>query len=371
MKIAKIANRQLLFILFMMRTTVVISMLPVLTSADAAQDAWLAAIFAFFGSAGVVILVSALGTRYPEETIMRYGARLVGTWPAKVFSAVVLWALLVIASSDVRIYGEMLRSGFLVETPLAVVIGGMVFVAAVAAWHGIEVIGRVADALFPLYALVLVLSLGMVLPLVELRNLQPVLARGIMPAVRGSITPIGIAAQMLVLTILIPSVAQPKLATRTALWALAGSALVLLLVSIITVGILGPSQAARSVFPFYKLVRSIEVTEFLQRIEALAMFAWGFGLFVGVATLLYCGALGLAQVLGLADYRPLVFPMAVIQTTFSVQAYKDIFQLLTFYRPRILGPYILSWFILSVVPLWIAHLVRTALGRGKERRRSE
>lgn len=82
MKLAKISNRQLLFMLFMMRTTVVIALLPVLTSADAAQDAWLATIFAFVGSSAVVMLISALGTRYPEETIMEYGARLVGAWPA-------------------------------------------------------------------------------------------------------------------------------------------------------------------------------------------------------------------------------------------------------------------------------------------------
>ncbi|HHT71193.1 MAG TPA: endospore germination permease [Firmicutes bacterium] len=362
MKLAKISNRQLLFILFMMRTTVVIALLPVLTSADAAQDAWLAAILTFFTSALVVILIASLGTRYPEETIIEYGARLVGMWPAKLVALVVLWALLVIASTDVRIYGEMLVTGFLGGTPLTFIIGGMVLVATVAAWNGIEVIARMADVLFPLFALMLVLSLVMILPLVRLQNLQPVLARGIGPILQSSITPTAIAAQSLVLTVLIPSLTAPKLATRTALWALAGASLVLVLVSVATVGILGPSQAARSVFPFYALVRSIEVTEFLQRIEALAMFTWGFGLFIGVSTVLYCGAYGLAQVLGIADYRPLVFPMAVIQTTLSVQAYKDVFQVLTFFKPRIVGPYVLSWFVLSLLPLWIAHLVRTALG---------
>lgn len=366
MKITKIANRQLLFILFMMRTTVTIAFLPVLTSADAAQDAWVAALFTFLGSAVIVILVAALGAKYPKQTIVEYSTALVSTWPGKVVSAVVLWALFTIAATDVRIYGEVLVTGFLVQTPLAVIIGGMVFVAAVAAWQGIEVIARVADTLFPLFVLMLVLSLGMVVPLVEIRNLQPVMARGLLPVVRGSITPTAIAAQMLVLTMLIPAVTEPNRALATALWALAGSSLVLVVVAVVTVGILGPEQASRSVFPFYVLTRSIEVTEFVQRIEVLPMFAWGFGLFIGIATLIYSLAYGLAQVLGLADYRPLVFPLAALQTTFSVQAYKDVFELLRFFKPRVVGPYILAWFILSLFPLWAAHFIRTVWGSRRQ-----
>ena len=365
MKITKIANRQLFFILFMMRTTVTIAFLPVLTSADAAQDAWLAAIVSFLGSALVVVFIAVLGSRYPKETMVQYGTRLIGIWPAKLVFAVVLWALLVIAATDVRIYGEVLVTGFLVQTPIAFIIGAMVFVAAVAAWCGIEVIARVADTLFSLFIIMLVLSLSMVLPLVEIKNLQPVLARGLGPVVRGSITPTAIAAQMLVLTVLTPSLKRPQKVTSVAIWALLGSSLVLVLIAVITVGILGPSQAVRSVFPFYALVRSIEVTEFIQRIQVLPMFAWGFGLFVGISTVLYSLARGLAQVLGLADYRPLIFPLAAIQTTFSVHTYKDDFQLLKFFQPRIVGPYILSWFVLSLLPLWIAHLVRTGLEKSK------
>jgi hypothetical protein len=40
MRIEKIANRQLLFIIFIMRVTVAMATLPLLTSADALQDAW-------------------------------------------------------------------------------------------------------------------------------------------------------------------------------------------------------------------------------------------------------------------------------------------------------------------------------------------
>lgn len=135
------------------------------------------------------------------------------------------------AATDVRIYGEMLVTGFLGETPLAFIICGMVLVTAAAAFNGIEVIARMADTLFPLFTLMLVLSIVLVLPLVELENLQPVLARGLKPVARASITPTAISAQMMVLAVLIPTLTEPKLATRTALWAMVGASVVLFLVA--------------------------------------------------------------------------------------------------------------------------------------------
>jgi spore germination protein KB len=352
----KIANRQLFYILFMMRTTAVIAFLPVLTSADAAQDAWLAAIFTCLGTALIALLVAGLGTRFPEQTAVQYGQELLGPWPGKIPALILLWAFLVIAATDTRIYGEMLVTSFLTETPLAFLIGVMVITAAIGAREGIEVLARVADVIFPLFVLMLSLSLLLPLPAFRAFNLEPVLARGLGPVLRATITPVAVGAQLLVMTELIPNLTTPRLATRTALWAMVGTGFVLVLVALVTVGILGPDFGSRSPFPFYTLTRAIEISEYLQRVEAPIILAWGLGVFVGISVTLYTGARGVAQVLNLADYRPLVFPMAVIQGTYAIHAYEDIFQILAFFRPGNVGPYILSWFLLSLGPLWFAYL---------------
>lgn len=359
----KIANRQLLYILFMMRTTVVIAFLPVLTSADAAQDAWLAAIFTFLGTALIVLLVAGLGARFPEQTAIQYGQELLGPWLGKIPALMLLWAFLVMASTDTRIYGEMLVNSFFTETPLAFVIGVMVITAAIGARKGIEVMARVADVIFPLFVFMLSLSLILPLPAFRAFNLEPVLARGLEPVLQATITPVAIGAQMLVLTILVPNLTAPRLATRTALWAMAGVGFTLLLATLVTVGVLGPDIGSRSVFPFYTMIRSIEISEYLQRVEAPIIFAWGFGVFVGVSVILYSGARGLAQVLHLADHRPLILPMAVIQGTFAIHAYEDIFQILTYFSPPVALPYHLFWFSLTIFLLWLGYLYRLLRSR--------
>ncbi|NLP18200.1 MAG: endospore germination permease [Firmicutes bacterium] len=354
----KIANRQLFYILFMMRTTVIIAFLPVLTTADVGQDAWLTSIITLFTTAAIAILVAALGTRFPEQTVIEYGEGLLGPWLGKIPSLVILLALLIIAASDVRIYCEMLVTSFLTETPLSFLIGTMILISALGAQQGIEVLARIADVIFPLFLIMLVSSLLLPLPEFRAAYLEPVFAQGLGPISRASVAPTAIGAQLLILTILIPNLTAPRLATRTALWATVASGLVLIIAAFIVVGVLGPDLGSRSVFPFYTMLRSIEISEFLQRVEAPIIFAWGLGVFVSVSVIIYAGARGFSQLLHLKDYRPLIMPMAVIQGAYSFQAYDDVFQLLALFRPLPVGPFTFSWFLLSLVPLYLGYLYR-------------
>jgi len=361
----KIANRQLLFMLFMMRTTVVIAFLPVLTSADALQDAWASAIVSFFTSALLVLIIGGLGIRFPELTIVEYAQKLIGKWPGRAICLIIVWALLVIVATDTRIYAEALITGFLTETPLPLIVFAMVIAGSTAAYSGLEVIGRSADLLFPIFISAILLSLIFAIPEFTLlkRNLEPVLARGVGPVLRGALVPTIIIAQYLCLTMIIPATNQPKKALGTALWALAGSTAVLTLVALAVTAILGPDRGSRSVFPFFNLVRTLQISEFLERVEILALFAWGFGIFIGVSVFMYCGTRAVAQVIGLHDYRALIAPLAVIWGTFSVHSYQDIFQIRTYFDARIVVPFNLFWILFSMGILWAAYGIRRLTGR--------
>jgi spore germination protein KB len=364
----KIANRQLLFILFMMRTIFAIAFLPVLTTADALQDAWASAVISFFGAALLVAVIGGLGVRFPEQTVVQYSQKLLGRWAGKAVSLLPLGAFLFMAATDVRIYTEALTTLFLTETPLGFIIGTMVFAAALAAYAGIETIGRAADLFFPLFILMVFASLAMAVPQawLLLHNLEPVLARGAGPVLRGAATPIAVISQYMVLTMLIPAVTEPKRALRTALGALVLSSALLLLITVFTVTVLGPHKGARSSYPFLSLVRSLQAGEFLERIEALAMFAWGFAHFVGLAVFLYCGARGLSQVLGLKSYRILIGPMAVIWVTLGVQGYRNEFQLRTLFQPGIAFPLAaLGFILLPMSILWLGYGIRALVERFK------
>ncbi len=358
-----ISNRQFTIILFLMRTTVVIAFLPVLTAADAGRDAWISSIITFFGTLLLGLFIILPGTIFPRQSIAGYSQFLLGPYLGKLLVLPVLWAFLHLSSLEIRIYADVIVAGFLSETPLLFVMGGMVLVASLAAIAGLEVIGRCAEIIFAFFLVMLLFSILAAVPQVEIENLQPVLARGWEPVLTGAITPVFLGAQLLVMTFLLPALQEPKKAIASMVWAVGGASIALLLVALVVIGALGAEQGARSIFPFIKLMRAAQVSEFLERVEPLIVFAWGFGLFIAVSTYLYCGARGIAQIFNLQDYRPLIPPMAVIWVTLGQEMSEDVLDFRSFIEPEIFAPYAGLFLLSPLVIIWIVWGIRKITGR--------
>lgn len=351
----KISTGQLWFILFMMRSTIILSYLPVLTSADALQDAWASALLTLIGSELFVVLFSMLTIKFPDKTIIEYSQILLGKWIGKLLGLIFLWIFLQLLVVDIRIYGEVIGSGFLTKTPLFFVIAVMVLASTICVYQGIEVLGRMADFLFFFFIAMIIsvvlISLGDFNP----DNLQPVLARGWKPVVRGAITPIALITEVWVLGMLVPVTLNPEKTVSVALSSIGVSLLILMIVAVIVVGVLSPQEGARATFPLLTLIRSVQLSSFLQRMDALIIFSWGFGLFVSVSTFVYSGARGLSQWLNLKDYRSILWPMAVIWVFLSFSGFDSIFDLYQFMQPVTFGPYGFFMLIIPLVLLWLGY----------------
>lgn len=361
----KINNRQLFFLLTMIRGTLALSTLPVLTTADALQDAWASSLITFLGSALLAVVIIALGTKYPTLTAVQYGEMLLGKFWGRGVILLLFAAFIQLAAVDLFIYAEVLTSGLLTETPSEFLMAAMTITAAAAALCGIEVIGRSADIIFPLS---LVLLLGALLtPIPELgigiTNLEPVLARGMGPVLRGSIVPIAVGIRFLVLAVLIPSIDRPKKILRTALGSIGVSTVIIVLTVVVVLVILGPEPGSQSSFPLFSAIRGLQVSEFLERIDPILIFAWGFGTFISLSVFLYCAAISLSQIIGVANYRPLVSPLAILLVAFAVHSFDSIFQLRTFQQPQIIAPYYLgALFLLPMSILWLGYFFRGKRG---------
>jgi len=338
---------------------VVIAFLPALTSADAYQDAWISAIVAFFPSALIIFIIGKLATRFPDKSIIQYSKELLGPWTGGILVLFYLWLYLHMASTDLRMYAEIIKISFLTETPLVVIMGLMTMTVFMVVYHGLEPLGRCADIIFPLFFTMVILTLLVPLIKSDFINLEPVMARGLSPVVRGGIIPAMITAQYINLAMLTPSLNEPEKALRTALWSLVLSSLLLVFFAIIVVSVLGASEGARSIFPVFKMIRATRVSEFLERIEALTVFAWGLGLFITNAVNLYSGSKGLSQLLGMQNSRPLLLPMAVVWIAFGVQQYENMFEVMEFFTPPIGPPAVFFMLLFPPVILWGAYLIKS------------
>ncbi len=371
MRIEKIANRQLFNILFLMRTTIPLSTLPVLTSGGALQDAWISGLFVFVGSAVMVLLVAGLGIRFPRLTVVEISKKLLGTVGGALVTLLILWSFLHLASIEMRLYVEMIINNFLDETPIVFLVSVIILGSLAAAYAGIEVIARLADLLLMIFLVMVVLSIASMFVEADFINLQPVMARGVSPVLEGSITPIGLSSLILVLGILIPTANQPRRVMGTALWATAAASATVVVTAFMVVSVLGPNEGSRAVFPLIKAIRAVELSQFLQRIEILTVFAWGFGLLIAVSVFIYCGARGVEKLFGLKGYRFLLLPMGVTWVVITIHNFENMFEFRSFQDPGILGLYGIFLLLFPYTLLWASYLLRKLLGQNPAEQEEE
>lgn len=354
----RIVNRQLFYLLFIMRTTIIISFLPVLTAGEANRDAWIAAVISLFSSAAIIMIIAKLAIAFPNQSIVQYSQELLGPVLGRIVSFTILGLFLIMAGTDLRIYGEVIKTSFLTETPLVMIMGLMSILAAMVVYAGLEPLGRSADIIFPVFTLMILASLISPFWEAEFQNLQPVLYAGWSPVLAAAITPTAIAVQYTSLSILTPSLDEPKKALNTALLSIVAVSMVLIFFAVMVVAVLGAESGARSLFPVFKMIRAVRISEFLERIEVLTILAWGLGLFITLSIHLYAGSKGLSELVGIKDNRPLILPMSVVWVVLAVQGYEDIFEIQRFFSPGIIVPFLAFIFVLPFAVLWIGYFFK-------------
>ncbi|MGM0410587.1 MAG: GerAB/ArcD/ProY family transporter [Bacillota bacterium] len=350
----KISPRQLWIILFLIRSIIIVSDLPVLTSGNALQDAWISAILLFFTSEIFVILITVLDLKFPDKNLIEYTEEIFGKWGGKIFSLLFIFIFIQFAVIETRLYGELLTTYFLPHTPILVIAGSILIVAIFCVYQGIEVLARTADFLFLLMIIAILGIIFIPLGYVDLINLQPVFVRGWKPIFSGVITPTSYISQIWVLGMLSINVTGKK-RFLIPITSIGTSLLILIIISAITVGVVGAYPASRSTFPILTLLRSVKATNFLQRTEALIIFGWGMGFFIALSTYLYCGAKSLSQVLNLKNYKITIIPLSILILYLSLYVFEDIFTLYKYISPE---NYYINGIIFLIVPLtflWLGY----------------
>ena len=144
---------------------------------------------------------------------------------------------------------------------------------------------------------------------------------------------------------------------------LALSTFFLILAAVLVVGVLGVDGGERSVFPVFKTLRAVRISEALERMEPLVIFSWGLGLFVTNAVNLYSGSKGLSMPNSMENYRPLLLPMAVLWVAFGIQQFQSVFEVQQFFTPHIAAPMVYFIVLFPLIVLWTAYFLKKVSGK--------
>jgi len=324
--ITKLSVRQftVLVMLFTIGTTILI--IPSDLASVSKQDAWIAAIIGILLGLLFVLLISTVGNRFGQKTLVQYNEELFGKWLGTIVSSVFIFYSFIGSATLLYYVGNFMTTQVMPETPMLYINILFMSMVVVGTRLGIETIARSAEIFFPWFLMLFLVMAAFVSPQIKAQNIQPVLEAGVKPLVASAISYVGTAALTLISFLMIfpAKVRKPAKARNAFLIGSVLGGLFIVVITFLTIAVLGTETTSRHLYPSYALAKKISVGNFVERIESVMAGLWFMSIFYKLTLYFYGFVMGLAQTLHLKDHRPIVFPLGMIVVVYSLVVYPDV-----------------------------------------------
>ncbi|MBT2648047.1 GerAB/ArcD/ProY family transporter [Bacillus sp. ISL-34] len=149
------------------------------------SDGWIVLILNGIAIALLLCLLVVLLKKHKVANYYTYMEEAYGKWLAKLIGLIVVLYFIGVASFEVLAMSEMVRFYLLEETPVEIVILTLILASVHLLTGKIKAIAKACVFFLPLTIVIVLLIYLFSLRVVELKNLQPVLAKGFLPVMKG------------------------------------------------------------------------------------------------------------------------------------------------------------------------------------------
>ncbi|KIL40448.1 hypothetical protein SD70_13645 [Gordoniibacillus kamchatkensis] len=273
------------------------------------QDAWISMLIAGVTAVALSFFYARLSTLHPNQTLVQFSKTLLGKWlgGAIVFPYFIVWITL--PAALLRSFGDFIHLVFLDRTPVSIIMILLIGLSTYLTYSGgITGIGRFAEIAGPFLYLSLILSF--VLNAINLRwnHLLPVFSEsGWVTIFKGSLMPASYLAESFTLLVIVSFMNNPRNAPSQSMLGVGMVALMVFIATFMTILVFGPDVSSKLRFPFFMMVRSINIMEFIQNIDVFVIFVWIFGVFAKLALYLFIGSYEMAAWLNIKNWRKTIW----------------------------------------------------------------
>ncbi|UAL51567.1 GerAB/ArcD/ProY family transporter [Metabacillus dongyingensis] len=319
MEKAKISSYQL-FVLILLFELGSALLFPLAT--ETKQDAWIAVLLGMLGGFVLFVVYHGLYCFYPDMLPTEYTQKIIGKVLGRILSYLYILYFTYLAARVLRDFGELLVTFAYPDTPLFIINALLTLAVVYTIRKGIEVLARTGELLFVL--MYLLASTGFILVvvsgLIDINNLKPVLEDGILPVLKAAMTqtlyvPFG---EVIVFTMIMPYLNKSKKARMTGLFALGLSGINLAIVMAFNISVLGVDLTTLAAFPLLSTIQTIQVADFLERLDVYFMLALIIGGFFKISIYCYAAVTGTANLFNIKEPSRMVYPIGLVILTLSI-----------------------------------------------------
>ncbi|NQX69245.1 endospore germination permease [Paenibacillus alba] len=308
-----IGIRQFTVIVILLTLGDSILILPSGIAGSSHQDAWIAGILGLVFGLVAVWIFSVMGGFYPGLSLIQYTPLIAGKWLGIVLNlSFLIYFGFIVVSVSWEI-GDFITSVVMPETPIEVIellfYGMMVFAARL----GIGPIIRASEIFFPWVMLTLFVLIVMLIPQMQLNQIQPILEKGIKPILLGTLHAGSFPyMEIFAVLIILPHIKQSQEIRKNFLIGALLGGIALNMVLAQSIFVLGEYLTAHRFYSSFALAQRINIANFFQRLETIIAFLWIITTYVKTTLYFYVLNVGLAQFLKLKEYKMLTVPTSMI-----------------------------------------------------------
>jgi spore germination protein KB len=288
------------------------------TGAAAGSDLWLAILMALILAIPLYMVYARLLSLYPGKDLFDILEDIFGRFFGKALGLIFIWFTFHLGVLVLRDQGEFLITLSLPETPMIVPI---ILVTLLCIWivkAGMETMGRWANLFVILDAPIPTIVILMLIPQMDLSNIQPVLYDGIRSFLKGTLEalvfPFGdVVVFLMIFFALKPRDSKKSIFIKGLLW----GGLLIAGVSLAEILVLGEDLYLSTYYPNHNVAGKVSIGELLQRLEVIAVVATLTSFFLKVSVCLLAVSNGMSKIFGFKDYKILATPIALLMCNFS------------------------------------------------------
>ena len=354
-----ISAHQCMFLLMGACLGIAIMITPSYSIWYAMQDALLVPWLCLLPGLGLIGLLVSLNKMYPGQSLVQYSDSILGL-PGKFLSLILLSYFLYLGSTVLRELVGFVNSLILFETPPTVIYLFTTILCAYGIRMGIEVISKTFSLLiffaFLLFTIIHLLSMYIGNP--NYGNLLPLLSVGVLPLLRGSlnftVSPVG--EGIVLFSMLLHYVKNPRglgIRLSTGLFLAICSLFLVIERALVT---LGPERATRLLYTTAGGINASLGGGLILPLMTINWFVFSLCEFI---LCYYAFVTGVAHLLKLSDYKPLILPTGALMVTLGIYSYSNTIEAFTFYT-SIWTVYGLSMEYGIPIILWLSAMIKIA-----------
>lgn len=322
------------------------------------QDSWLGLLYAMIIAMPIILIYARIIKLYPEKDIYDILMILFGNIIGKLLIFIITFYAIHLGALVLRNFTDFLIITALPETPQIMLLSLMFFLMVYIAKSGIETLGKWSVVILPIVIVTVLLTILFSFDHMEISNLKPIMEHSFFKFTTSAFNSFAFPFGEIVLFLtLAGSIKKEDSPYRVFYYGLFLGGVILLLANIRNLLILGAPMVEASYFPSYTAARTIDIGNFLTRIEGSISLNFIITGFTKVTTCLLAASHGIAKLFSIKSHNRMIVPAALLMITLGDIVYNNLMG--TFAFNEIYAFYAAPFQILIPFIVWITAEVKS------------